>query len=280
MQRGIAAVSCGAPSVGSNGIPIAASDAPTFGLYDLRSPAPADYGPCNPGGPQATVTTPLWDAEQYHHPSWNAEDLGNVFGVALDDEKNIYVAAHGLYGTYRPLHHRYGNIGGGASDLDAAGTVYRIDGATGVVSVFCVVPDQQPMLLSPGFTSGPGLGNITYDYRHDQFFVTSLEDGIIYRFDNSGTLLSQHDPLAPDTGAAGMPPREDRLWAVEYENGEVYYSVFNDGSIGNPAQIRKVTLDGSGDFIPSLDVAVLDVPGQTGAAWACLLYTSPSPRDS
>ncbi|MBK1832957.1 hypothetical protein [Roseibacillus ishigakijimensis] len=261
LQRGIAAVTCGAPANDGSGTPIPAASAPTFGLVDLRNPASADYGPC--GLPAA----PLWDASQYHHASWNAQDLGNVFGIALGTNDDIYVAAHGLYGTYRPLHHRYGDIGGGASDLNAAGTVYHIDGSTGATTVFCVIPGQQAMPLSTwgsgsGLVSGPGLGNVSWDYDHDQLFVTSLEDGRIYRVDATGTVLNFHDPFSPDSGAVGMPPRNERLWAVEYEDGAVYYSVWNDGSVGNPAEIRRVDLDGSGDFIPTTDTSILFPPGQ------------------
>lgn len=271
MQKGIAAVTCGAPSTDSSGGSIPASASFTFGLFDVRNPSASDYGPCNPGGPFGVLTTPLWDAPQWHHPSWNAEDLGNVFGIAIDDNDDIYVAAHGLYGRYQPLHRRYGNIGGGAADLNAAGTVYRISGTTGVVSVFCVIPGQQVMPLAtdwsgtPSLLSGPGLGNVTYDYDHDQFFVTSLEDGMIYRVDSSGTVVESHDPLTPDDGAANMPSRDDRLWAVEYEDNFVYYSVWNDGSIGSPSEIRRVSLLPSGAFAPSTDVHVIDAPGQSTA---------------
>lgn len=256
MQRGIAAVSCGAPSEDASGMAIPANLAPTFGLFDLRNPGATDYGPCG-------ISSPLWFAPQYHHSSWNARDLGNVFGIALDENNNIYVTAHGLYGAYRPLHHRYGNIGGGATNLNAAGTVYKIDNATGAVSVFCVIPGQQTMVLSSNFSSGPGLGNITYDYDHQLFFVTSLEDGRIYRIDSSGSILNFHDPMTADSGAVGMPPRNERLWAVEYENGELYYSIWNDGSVANPSEIRKVGLNtSSGNFMPTTDVHVINAPGQ------------------
>ncbi|WP_411846090.1 hypothetical protein AAFN60_21570 [Roseibacillus persicicus] len=270
MQKGIAAVTCGAPAQDPTGTPISAGNAFTFGLFDVRNPSPSDYGPCQNVFPPTPVTTPIWYAADYHDPTWNARDLGNVFGIAIDDNGQMYTGAHGLYGTYQPLHHRYGNIGGGAASLSAAGTVYRIDKTTGLPTVYCVIPNQQPMTLStPTFVSGPGLGNLTFDADHNQFFVTSLEDGKIYRVaagGMTGTVLNSHDPLAPDSGNPGMPSRDDRLWAVEYHEGEVYYSVWHDGSPGNPSEIRKVGLDGSGNFVPSLDVHVAYVPGQAG--WA------------
>ena len=255
LQRGIAAVSCGAASVDVSGTTLPASDMYTFGLVDLRTPVASDYAGCGTG-------VPLWNAPMYHHPSWNAQDLGNVFGITLDDEGNMYAAAHGLYGTYKPLHHRYGDIGGGATDLAAAGTVYRIDGMTGMVSVFAVIPGQQTMTINSSFSSGPGLGNIAYDRVHDQFFVSSMEDGKIYRVDGTGTVVDSFDPLAPDSGAPGLPPRHERVWAVEVSEGAVYYSITNDGTTLNPGEIRRVNLDGSGGFNVSSDALVINVPGQ------------------
>ena len=255
MQRGIAAVSCGAPAEDNLGNPLAASAVFTFGLVDLRNPAPTNYGPRG-------SAAPFWNAATYHDPSWNAENLGNVFGITLDSSGNMFVAAHGLYGQYRPVHHRHGNLGGGTSSLLAAGTVYRVDAGSGALTVFAVIPGQQGMLITPNFSSGPGLGNIAYDKANNQFFVSSLEDGKIYRLSSAGAILGSFDPLTPDNGAPGMPPRSERVWAVEVLNNAVFYSIRNDGDGANPGVIRRVTLNGSGDFIPGSDIAVMKVPPQ------------------
>jgi hypothetical protein len=270
MQRGVAAVTCAAPTNDKMGNPVPLTAAFTFGLVDIRGPVAVDYGPCDYVFPPTPITTPLWDAPQYHHPSWTAESLGNVFGITLDTRGDIYVAAHGLFGRYKPYYHRYGNIGGGPASLAAAGTVYRISGTTGSVSVFSVIPGQQAMPLAtdwsgtPALVSGPGLGNLTHDYDHNQFFVSSLEDGKIYRIDAAGTVLNSFDPLAPDTGAVGMPPRGDRIWAVEYESNAVYYSVWNNGDASSPCVIRRINLLPSGDFDATSDAAVVTIPPQ---AW-------------
>lgn len=253
---GVAAATCAAPSVDPSGTPIPASAGYTFGLMDVRGPASTTYGGCVP-------TAPLWHAPMYHHPSWNAQELGNVFGITLDARGNMYVAAHGLYGAYRPFHHRYGDIGGGPTDLNAAGTVYKIDHLTGVVTVFAVIPGQQVMALSGGLMSGPGLGNLSYDAVHAQFFVTSLEDGKIYRVDSAGSVVGSFDPMGPDNGAAGMPPKRERLWAVEVHRGAVYYSVWNSGTPADPVKIRRVSLLPGGAFDPISDTEVLTVPGKS-----------------
>ncbi|MBL9129336.1 MAG: hypothetical protein JNL97_16920, partial [Verrucomicrobiales bacterium] len=137
MQPGIAAVSCAAP------ISLPLSNAWVFGVMDFRTPPPAMYGPFGP-------LSPLWNPPGYHHPSWTAETIGNVYGITIDDVGHIYVAAHGLYNKPYGYHQRYGNLGGGATNLAAAGTIYRIDGTNGTPSVFVVLP-QQVMNLGGGF---------------------------------------------------------------------------------------------------------------------------------
>src|SRR5688572_21215189 len=67
MQRGIAAITCGGPAEDNMGNPLPASTVFTFGVVDIRNPLPSDYGPCGPAAP-------LWNATQYHDPSWNVEN--------------------------------------------------------------------------------------------------------------------------------------------------------------------------------------------------------------
>ena len=257
-QPGIAAATCAGPSKDLVGATIPPSAAYTFGLVDLRSPSLPDYGGCVSGAP-------LWNAPMFHHSSWNAKELGNVFGITLDARGNIYLAAHGLYGAYRPLHHRYGDIGGGAADLSAAGTIYKVDRLTSAVSVFAVVPGQQAMALSGGLVSGPGLGNVSYDAVNNQFFTTSLEDGKIYRINAGGTIVQTFDPLTADNGAVGLPPLRERLWGIEVERGAVYYSVWNAGTTTNPGKVRRVNILPSGALNPGSDTEVLTIPGKTYA---------------
>jgi hypothetical protein len=191
MQPGIAAVTCAAPMYDVSYNPVTAVSSPVFGLMDLRTPPPAMYGINGP-------TAPLWNPPMYHETSWNAEYLGLVFGTEIDADGDIYLTAGGLYpgGSF---FRQYGTLGGGATSLAAAGTVYKIDRITGVPSIFTVLP-QQSTNMGAGFITGPGLGNIGYDRDFDQFFVTNLEDGKIYRVAAAGgpPVGTAYDPLAPD----------------------------------------------------------------------------------
>jgi hypothetical protein len=254
MQSGIAAVTCGGAQRTSTNTLIPPNMSYTFGLIDPRAPLAVDYAGHG-------TSAPLWNAPMYHDPSWTVENLGNLYGIALDADGDIFVCAHGLYGSYQPIYHRYGNLGGGATSLSAAGTVYRIDRITGAATVFAVIPGQQTTALGNGLNSGPGLGNIAWDPVNDQFFVTSMEDGKIYRVNNAGTVVQTYDPLTADNGAAGPPALSDRIWAIGVSAGAVHYSVWNAGTVSNPSKIRRLNILTGGAMDPSSDVEILTIPG-------------------
>jgi hypothetical protein len=265
MQPGISVATCSAPTK-VNGVNVPAAAQFVFGLLDLRNPPPAKYGV---GGPPA----PLWNPPMHHEASWTAQNLGMVFGTEIDGTGNIYLTAGGIYpsgwGNLYTAFRGYGALGGGATSLAAAGTIYKIDRITGVPTVFNSTPlPQQATNMGAGFTSGPGLGNIAYDKTNNQFFVTNMEDGKIYRLNAAGALVgTAFDPLTADNGAAGMPPLTERLWGICVYNRQVYYSVWNVGNVVSPSKIRRVNLDGTGAFLPLTDVEVLTVPGSSTMAY-------------
>lgn len=249
MQPGIAAVTCAAP------ISLPLSNAWVFGVMDFRLPPPTMYGPFG-------TLAPLWNPPGYHHPSWTAETLGNVYGITLDARGDIYLAAHGLYNKPYGYHQRYGNLGGGPTNLAAAGTIYRVNYTNGTPTVFAVLP-QQSMNLGGGFNSGPGLGNVSYDRLNDQFFASNLEDGRIYRINNAGVIVQVFDPLTADSGAAGLPPNTEMVWGIEAHGMAVHYALAGVGSTTSPGRIRRINLDGSGALLPSTDTQILVVPAST-----------------
>jgi hypothetical protein len=170
----------------------------------------------------------------YSHPSWTHANLGTVFGVAVDQDGHVYVTASTSYYTHLT------GIGGW-------GTVYKIDAATGLPSVFANLPN-----------TGPGLGNICYDAVNSQFFVTNFEDGRIYRLDMAGTCLGTFDhatnvtgTCAPEAGdPAGFVPLGERPWGVNVWNNRLYYGLWVEDS-GRPSsaanEIWSVALSG-GNF--------------------------------
>jgi uncharacterized repeat protein (TIGR01451 family) len=213
----------------------------------------------------ANVAAPMY----YGPPTsqWTMKNLGTIFGVTLDQSGNIFVAATSAYnGDYYP---------------SGSGTIYRIDGATGAISIFAQLPNfQDPLLVIQNYPNEawPALGDVAYDCRFRQFFVTNLEDGKIYRLKSgtsnnmTGTTLSTFDPFAADPGASspGFAPRGERLVAVEAHNGRVYYSVWKEdcgnGNSNNidSNEIWSVGLDATGNFIPSDNRRELQLPDLPG----------------
>lgn len=192
----------------------------------------ATYCPTMPGGidpakpcvmqvrnPTGGTLGSNWLAPLYWNASsptdaWTPAHLGPVFGCCLDDAipPNIYVTASTVYGNY-PTSWGPGGSGG----------VYKIDGSTGSVAVMAMLPNA----------GGVGLGDISYDRHHKQFFVTNFEDGKIYRFKYNSTTqvfdeLQAFDPWIPDAGTPGFAPLGERVWAVHmpevpYWNGHALF---------------------------------------------------------
>lgn len=203
--------------------------------------------------------------------SWKADSLGSVFGLTLDEYGNIFVTHTSCYDT-----DLIGQIPGGGP-----GAVYRIDAVTGAMKTFCRLPNYPDASISPPHNL-PGLGNITYDCRHQQFFVTNLEDGRIYRIKPNGvngatgTIQQVFDPGVQDLGptnylaplntvpSPGWAPMGERLWGVQWHMDRVYYGVWVE-DIGAPNatasnEVRSVGLDAAGAFVATSDQHELFLP--------------------
>ena len=232
---------------------------PARGLVETRAPNPAAGNYCVTLY-DITQNIPAENAEwsaivRYHGPGgiWNVANLGTVFGLTLDQYGNIYVCHTSCYATDA--------VGPGG-----AGAIYRIDGTTGAITTFATLPNQpDPSLTAPNDL--PGLGNISYDCAHDQFFVSDMEDGKIYRLKSTNplnaspaTVIDFFKPLGPDDARPGFAPPDQRVWAVRWHGDRVYYGVWGGviststtgGSLRRPA-IRSVALDANGQFIWTSD---------------------------
>jgi hypothetical protein len=151
----------------------------------------------------------LWyPAPIYHDPAWSEQNLGQVFGLTLDSDGNIYVAPSTVYGpTATPS------------------TIKRIDGVTGAITEFAVLPNN-----------GPALGNLNYDCVSETIYVSNHEDGRIYQLDMNGEVVStyHHASMTATVGPANDPaepdgvfaPLGERPWAVQSHAGRLYYSVW------------------------------------------------------
>jgi len=168
-----------------------------------------------------------------HLSDWTAGRMGQVFGIAIDNDGNIYVTASTSYGN--------NNSPGSAGH----GGIYKVDGITGAVSDFASLPN-----------TGSGLGNICHHPDLDLFYVTNFEDGKIYRLDMSGTILGTFDHNGPSSQT--NPPFIDlgeRPWGIAYYDGRIYYGIWTENkTVTNPTQANEVwsvAIDGTGNFVNS-----------------------------
>ena len=189
---------------------------------------------------------------RYSDPDWSPQNLGSIFGLAVDGDGNIFVTATRSWNTDYP------SFGGW-------GAVYRLDRYTGDITLFASLPNQ-----------GASLGNIAYDCDHDQFFVSNIEDGLVYRLDTAGNILDTFDHGTPWNGSAGPAALGDRVWAVEVHGGRLFYSVWNEDRLNKSAteenEIWSVELDAMGQPVGSERLEVR-IPGYLGGEQ--IEYSSP-----
>ena len=264
----------------------------------------------NPDGPSARIVSiskpgHAWDGRLLRAPKTfdvPAKDVGQVFGVAFDDQPapNIYLAATAMFGLNLVDRGRDGlperrKVGGpsagwmkGQFGLDLQGdpgSIYRVDGTTGVVTLFAKV------MLNGVPNPGPALGNLAYDAVHRQLFVSDLYTGMIHRFaiadgselgppyDHGVTGRSAgNQPALPFDSAKrpniasglfnsenpetwGFAPPERRVWGLAVHTGRLFYSARNGAATEGP-QIWSVGIaqDGRIGSVPVLRSKLLRSP--------------------
>ena len=214
-----------------------------------------------------------------------AAQVGQVLGVALDNAAppNIYVAATSAYGLPivvpgkggAPIRKRQGTPGatfmnGLFGPGGGPGSIWRIDGISGVVSLFADVTQKGAA------NSGPALGGLAFDAVSNTLLVADRESGVIHRFNLSGTEIGQYDHGVQGLAAAGRPQvpyapnqrdithpnfasdnpaswgyaqPERRIFGLAVHGGRLYYAVAAglqvwsvglaaDGSFGNDARME------------------------------------------
>ncbi|MEM8974417.1 MAG: hypothetical protein AAGD43_20345 [Pseudomonadota bacterium] len=209
-----------------------------------------------------------------------AREVGQVFAVALEHAENgsspnIYLGATSAYGinivkampgdgVLQRI--KRGQPGAqfmpgqfGPNTPGAAGAIWRIDGKTGTVSLFATLPTN----------SGPGIGDIAYSKPLKQFYVSDLDNGLIYQIDSTGRILGQFDhgvngrpgngqqPVADDTRTMQITsPRFNALrpetWGYTQVQRRVSgMTVYNDRlyyAVSANAEVWSVGLQPDGSF--------------------------------
>ncbi len=182
-------------------------------FIDLDGPSARIVDLQNMGGPP--------DAQLVPAPkpfAVTAAQIGQVFAVALDNSTppNIYVAATSGYGLPivapaadgQPLHVKSGapnasfmsGLWGGAAPNGGPGSIWKIDGVTGGVSLFANVT------LDGASNSGPALGGLAFDPDSNSLFVADRDTGMIHRFAMNGAERGRYDHGVQGRAAQGLAP--------------------------------------------------------------------------
>jgi hypothetical protein len=162
------------------------------------------------------MTPAEYSTYTYKHPDWVRNKLGNIFGIAIDDNKNIYVTSTGFYGQ------QYTGI--------STGSVFKINGNTGSVSLLKDLHGSAP-------TNPLSLGNIKFF--NGNLYVSDLLSGNIFMLDAiSGNILSTYNPGFTDgskpcglaiSNLSGSPRlffSRNNFWAIQS-------SVYSISIVGN-----------------------------------------------
>jgi len=181
--------------------------------------------------------------------NWTPNDIGQIFGIAIDDNENIYLAASTVY--------------------TMAGYVTSITNARPAQVYKCSPPNYNAVALYTLPNSGTGalngIGNIAYDKINQQLFTTNLEDGKIYRHSLTGALLGSIDPWTADDGTVGTAPQDERIWGigVNYE-GVLVKIYFPRITSSGTREIYSITLQNDGSFPTASNPETLEINNVPG----------------
>jgi hypothetical protein len=256
------------PNLGPNGFVVAIFDTTTTNIGSLIPPT------TSPPYLWTVASSPPFSG--FHNepgPRWNAANIGEVFGITVDDATppNIYVTATDCYNQIGATPALPAGPGG-------RGGVYRLNGVNGTIA-WASLPNHP--------TAGPGHGNVCFRRAGNgvgYLYVSNLENGQIHRINAStlanintfdhgvqgrpNELLSQ----IADLGTPGLTQFGRRVWGLKTFRNRLFYAVWwEDGRDPHPTQtneIWSVDLDSVGNFIPSTTRRRISIPDFTVNNWS------------
>lgn len=196
------------------------------------------------------TTTSFPQVSSEYPTNWNSAELGQIFGIAIDANENVYLASSGIYNQ---LGYVYDNGTNSAK-------IYKCSAPGWNATLFATLPTTTGNLND--------IGNLAYDKVNDQLFVTNLEEGKIYRITGlntaSGTTVETYDPWVSNT-APGLEVQSEQIWGigVNYEDGNVKVYFPRVALSLTERSIYAITLNPDGSFpvAGSEVVAAANVPG-------------------
>ena len=180
---------------------------------------------------------------------WNVNDIGQIFGIALNKTGGIYLSATDIYTYDAAAISAFGTSGGRSgiyfTDINTPNVTSTLVTTLLANTGNTVGTNQIPN--NGGF--GNSIGNIAFDKKNNQLFATNLEDGRIYRIDaTTGLVKSIFDPFALDIPTNGIAPINERLWGIGVLTSNGVTSVFFARTEATFNSIWSIDLDSSGEF--------------------------------
>jgi hypothetical protein len=209
--------------------------------YNSNAPIGADWNNPALGTNQVISINPTM---------WNVNDIGQVFGIALNKTGGIYLSATDIYSYDTGIISTFGASGGRSgiyfTDITSPNVTTALVSTLVANTGNTVGTNKIPN--NGGF--GNSIGNIAYDKKNNQLFATNLEDGRIYRIDAStGIVKSIFDPFILDVPTNGIAPVNEQLWGIGVLTSNGITSVYFARTEATFNSIWYIDLNASGEFI-------------------------------
>lgn len=238
LEPGFAVASCFS-GTGANINNSSVSGGFVLAVFDPREP---DCATATPNAPDNWTDV---SAGAYHHPSWTVDNLGEIFGVTIEEgvstAPDIFVTSGGINKDPNP-----------ALIMAAGGTggdVFRIDGTTGAITLLASLPATVET-TSNGVIKYTGLGNVAHNANDDVLYVSNLDDGMIYVLNaTTGATLQVYDPEPSIADVGYYTPILRTVFGIAYNKTEdrLYFSIPTEElSIPKVSGVFSVSLNADG----------------------------------
>jgi len=210
------------------------TDDPVGVIYDIRNtanaPSAADWAP--------SIT-------DIHPANWTLGQIGQIFGIAIGINEEVYLAASDIYDT------------GYNSDPFGPGQIFVAHANNGFLA--------QPFIDLPN-TGGPlnGIGNIVYDRINHQLFASNLEDGKIYRIALDGSIIETYDPWSSDNGTAGIVAPSEQVWGIGLNSESGVQKLYFARIGGSTREMYSISL--SNAAFPSVGSETIEISNILGTS--------------
>ncbi len=174
--------------------------------------------------------------ETIHPSNWTAKDIGQIFGIAIDNQNSVYLASSDIY---------YYDSG----DPNEAANVQRPNPCGRIFIASAPNWVAQPWVDLPSSCKDyVGIGNIVNDPYNNLMIATNLEDGKLYRIDIQDGQYDSFDPFMLDDGIDGIATDSELIWGVGIVNENNRIKVYFSRTINSTHEIYSIQLNDDGEF--------------------------------